>query len=176
MKTTSEPCVKSCMLRNDYDIERVRDLIIETFPLTPPGFNWEVRRWDGKRYYSSTSELDPKLQKRVRLWETSDGKLVGAAHPEGPDDVHLEIHPAYRHYIEEDMLAWAEENLTGDYKKNTRRLVAFAFEYNRPRLNLFKKRNYEKLDASGLYYFLRFGLDPITVPEIPDGYIIRPPG
>ena len=29
------------------DFRRVRDLLIETYPLTPPGFNWEIRRWDG---------------------------------------------------------------------------------------------------------------------------------
>lgn len=37
-------------------------------------------------------------------------ELVAAAHPDGPDDVHVQIHPDYRH-LEEEIFAWAEEHL-----------------------------------------------------------------
>ena len=38
--------------RDDDDFWRVRDLLVETYPITLPDFNWDVRRWDGSRFYS----------------------------------------------------------------------------------------------------------------------------
>jgi hypothetical protein len=35
--------------RNDEDYWLVRNLLIETYPITPTAFNWDIRRWDGAR-------------------------------------------------------------------------------------------------------------------------------
>lgn len=160
-------------LRDDNDVRRVRELLVETHAISPPGFNWEVRRWDGWRYYSKSPEWDPALESRVHLWETGDGRLVGAVHPEGTGDAHLSIHPHYRSFIEEEMLAWAEENLARPVAGEGRQLTVFAFEYDRSRHLLLEKRGYEKTEAGGIFYLLRFGLQGVPTAELPEGYRLR---
>ena len=38
-------------MTTDADFWRMRDLLIQTVPITPIGFNWDMRRLDGKRFY-----------------------------------------------------------------------------------------------------------------------------
>ena len=76
----------------------------------PPCFNWDVRRLEGKRFYHPDPDHNSKWQTQVQLWETQDGRLVGAVNHESPGDAHLQIHPDFR-YLEEEMIAWAEEDL-----------------------------------------------------------------
>ena len=108
--------------QDDEDFWRVRNLLIETYPITPVDFNWEIRRWDGQRYHleDSTLGLGGRWEQTVCLWETEDGRLVGAVHPEGEDDAWLELHPDYRH-LEEEMIAWAEEHLATPIDDGQRR-------------------------------------------------------
>ena len=37
------------LYQGDDDFWRVRQLLVDTYPITPTDFNWEVRRWDGSR-------------------------------------------------------------------------------------------------------------------------------
>ena len=159
--------------RSDEDFWGVRNLLIETYPITPTGFNWEVRRWDGWRFYAADPTWDSNWEKVVRLWETEDRKLVGAVHPEGTGDAHLELHPDYRH-IEEDMIAWAEEHLSRSTDDGQRRqLSIFVFDYDLPRRGILEKRGYEKTPSGGVTRRLRFGNEPYPQPIIADGYILR---
>lgn len=61
----------------------IRNLLIETYRNTPTGFNWEVQRWDGMRYYNADPGLNPDWNNLIRIWETKNGEVVGAIHPEG---------------------------------------------------------------------------------------------
>lgn len=157
--------------RDDTNFLRVRNLLIDTYPITPTGFNWEVRRWDGWRFYSENPAWNPEWKDVVRLWETEDRQLVGAVHPEGTGDAHLELHPAYRH-IEREMVEWAEEHLStrsGDGKK----LRIFVFEYDAPRRRLLEERGYEKTDSGGFQHRMRLGnINPERFP-LADGYTLR---
>ena len=92
------------------DYWRVHSLLIETYALTPPGFNWDIRRWEGMRFYDVDPSLDPDWGERVQLWETAAGRLVGAVHGERESGAYLQLHPHYRQ-IEAEMIAWAEEHL-----------------------------------------------------------------
>jgi mycothiol synthase len=161
------------LIDTDEDWWRVRHLLIETYPITPVDFNWDIRRWDGWRYHREDDSEYQEGKTGIRLWETEDGQLVGVAHPEGRGDVHLELHPDYRH-LEEDMLAWAEEHLavpTEDGQQ--RRLDIFVLAYNAPRLRLLKQRGYEKMPWSGVSRRLRLGNWPLPVPVLADGYTLR---
>jgi GNAT superfamily N-acetyltransferase len=160
-------------MQSDEDFWRVRKLLIETYPITPPGFNWEMRRWDGWRFYNADPAWNPGWEKTVRLWESDDGKLVGAVHPEGRGNAFLELHPDYRH-IEEEMIGWAEENLAISTKDSQRRLIIYVFEYDSPRRSLLKRRGYEKLSSRGVLRRLRFGKWPLVQPSpLPGGYTLR---
>ncbi|MCP4633157.1 MAG: GNAT family N-acetyltransferase, partial [candidate division Zixibacteria bacterium] len=159
--------------RNDEDFWRVRNLLIETYPITPTGFNWEVRRWDGWRFYNADSAWDPQWEQLVCLWETEDGELVGAVHPESTGDAYIELHPDYRH-IEENMIAWAEDNLSTQIRDSKQRqLRILVFEYDTPRRLILEQRGYEKMSSGGVLRRLRFGNKLFPRPQIDEEYILH---
>ena len=159
--------------RGDSDFWRVRNLLIETYPLTPTGFNWDIRRWEGHRYHHGTPQPKPGWEDAIRLWETEEGKLVGAVHPEGEGDAYLNLHPDYRD-IEVDMLIWAEENLAAPAADgHGRQLSLFVWEYDSPRQRLLARRGYEKTSDWGVVRRLRFGNRPLPRAEMAEGYSLR---
>lgn len=161
-------------IQGDKDFWRVHTLLVETYSMTPTGFNWDIRRWEGMRFYQPDPTWDSRWEQLIRLWETNDGQLVGAVHPEGRGDAHLELHPTYRH-IEEDMIAWAEENLamaSADSRQSQLRI--FVYEYDLPRQKLLQKRGYQKLAAGGVIRRLRFNDRPLPQPAVmAKGYTLR---
>jgi len=157
----------------DRDYLRVRRLLIDSYPITPTGLNWEVRRWDGWRFYDANPVLDKDKENKVHLWLTDDETLVGAVHPEGKGDAFLEIHPDYRH-IEEAMVVWAEENLarpTADGKQHELRI--FVYDYDRARQFMLERRGYEKTASGGVIRRMRCGRFPPPQPKPSAGYTIR---
>jgi hypothetical protein len=58
MTKDAVPKIHSRPLRDD-DVRGVRDLLVETHSISPPGFNWEVPRWDGLRLYNPTPDWEP---------------------------------------------------------------------------------------------------------------------
>ena len=159
--------------RDDQDFWRVRNLLIETYPITPPDFNWEVRRWDGSRFHSKEAVWEPYWDGRVGLWETAGGRLVGAVHPDGEGVACLEIHPDYRH-IEEEMIAWAESHLAKATEDGSQRqLGMFVYEYDSWRRRMLEQRGFEKTTEWGVIRRLRFGNKVLPPVQMPEGYSLR---
>jgi ribosomal protein S18 acetylase RimI-like enzyme len=157
----------------EQDYWRVRDLLIETFPITPVDFNWEIRRWEGRRFHDE-APFTAKWNQPIRLWETAEGKLVGAAHHEGKGSAFVQIHPDYRHLIETEMLRWAEQNLGGPSDDGTgQRVDFFVYEYDVPRQRLLVERGFEKTPYSGVTRLMRLGRQPLPDPVIAAGYTMR---
>lgn len=152
------------------DYDRVRRLLIETYPLTMPDFNWEIRHWDGWHTHRLESDFAPGWEKRIHLWETAAGRLVGAAHAEGSGgDIQLELDPAYRPYVEEAMLAWGETHLAAPEGQ-----VSLAvFEYDAPRKRLLAQRGYEKTRDGWVVRRMRFSALPLPAVEMQAGYTLR---
>ena len=161
-------------LTTDQDYWRVHDLLIQTYPITPFGFNWDIRRLEGKRFYNANPDWLPRWEKTTRLWQTEQGNLVAAIFPEGSaGDAHLQIHPDYRH-LEADMLAWAEENLAVPTEDgNQRQLDTFVYEYDFYRHRLLSERGYKKLEHGGVTRHLRLGKQPLSQPQFATGYTLR---
>lgn len=136
-------------LQDEADFWRVRDLLVATYAITPLGFNWDVRRWDGKRFHHETDDWLERTVGRVQLWETVDGQLVGVVNPEGTGDAHLQLHPDFR-AIEPEMVAWAEGHLAAPTAKGQRQLEIFAFDYDRQRQQLLQDRGYTQLADGGV--------------------------
>ncbi|MFN8529969.1 MAG: GNAT family N-acetyltransferase [Anaerolineae bacterium] len=156
----------------DEDWWRIRQLLIETTPITPIEWNWEIRRWDGWRYHNPDSNLTPEWSRRIHLWETASGKLVGVVHPEGKGDVFLELHPDYRS-LQEEMFAWAEEHLSIEMQDMGTQIETFVWDYDAPRRRVLRHRGWEPAGWSGVVRRLRFGgqaLPPVTVDK---GYRLR---
>src|SRR5690606_13546569 len=158
--------------KGEADFWRVRDLLIETYPITPTGFNWEIRRWDGWNTHRASWD-HPEVQKLVRLWETEGGKLVGVVHPEGDGEMFLELHPHY-HQAEAEMLAWGEENLYVPTEDGTqRRIDTFVMDYDAARRNLVEARGYIQTPYGGVTRRLRLSDRPPVTPELAAGYRLR---
>lgn len=154
------------------DFWRVRKLLIETYPFTPTGFNWEIRRWDGWHCHNDVSNM-PDAAKLVRLWETGDGTLVGVAHPEGQGDLWLELHPDYRH-LEAEMFVWGEENLSVPAEGGkTRQIETFVYDYDIARIRLLQAHGYEQMPYGSVYRRLRLGSRSLPAVEFPPGYRMR---
>jgi mycothiol synthase len=163
--------ISARLYRDEKDFWRVRRLLIDTVGITPVGFNWEVRRWDGTRFHNPRGELAPGAGLRIRLWEDGD-RLVAAIHPEGQGNAHLQVHPDYRH-LEEEMIAWAEANLAADGEDGVRTLNLFVNDYDAGRRRLLAGRGYVECAWGGVTRYLRLGRQSLTTPRIPPGYTLR---
>jgi mycothiol synthase len=163
-------------VHGDDDFWLVRNFLIETYPITPPAFNWDVRRWDGSFFHNEEPGWDARFGKngeKIRLWETGDGILVGVANPEGDGCAFLQLHPDYR-YVEEEMIVWVEENLSKPTDDNHHRLVEMlVWDYDIFRQRILEKRGFEKTSDWEVFRRLRLGNKHIPKPEIADGYIMR---
>jgi len=160
--------------RYEDDFWRVRNLLIEAFPITGPGFNWEIRHWDGNHFHDADLASNMPWRNRITLWETEDGTLAGAVHDEGALGYpQLQIHPDYRAAIEADLIAWAEDHLAGTTEDGRRFTCINVYEYDFPRLRLLAERGYEKLADSWVHRRMYFGRAPLPEPVIAKGYTLR---
>jgi len=165
--------ISSRPFEGEEDYWRVRDLLIATYPVTPVGFNWEIRRWDGWRYYREDTRITPEWSQRIRLWETNDGQLVGVAHPEYEGSAFFELDPDYRD-LEAEMIVWAETNLAvvkADHAGRT--LQIDAMDYDRPLQHLLAQRGFEQTTYTFYTRHLRFGKRALPEPEVAPGYRLR---
>lgn len=158
----------------DQDFWGVRSLLIETYPIVPLGFNWEIRRWEGQRFYHAELDWESRLCGRVQLWETGDGQIVGVVNPEGGNgEAHLQVHPTFRQ-IEAEMVAWAEANLAAVAgNEGQRQLDLFVYEYDEMRQLLLTRLGYQKMPFGGVTRRLHLGNHPPALPVIAPGYTVR---
>jgi mycothiol synthase len=166
-RTNAEQPVVARNYNGDEDFWKVRDLLIETYLIAPPGLNWAARRWDGQRFHRENLAITNGWQLTVRLWETGAGRVVGAVHPEGAGEAYLEIHPNYR-FLENEMLAWAEQNLTAEGKLHTT-----AYMHDTTRINLLIKRGYERTAHGVVTRRMFLQNRDLSAPEFAAGYTIR---
>ncbi len=142
-------------LRDERDWWRVRSLLIETHAKVSPGWNWDIRRWDGWRFHAEEPPGHPELGRVVGLWETLDGRLLGAFHPESPGEAFLELDPDHRH-LEPAMVSWAEQHLAVPAGAGGIRSLAFlvddADEFRR---RLLTERGYAPEDEGGWHRWPR---------------------
>ena len=94
--------------RGDDDFWRMRQLLVDTVPITPIGFNWDVRWLEGQRFYEKDVDTPRFMQRPIQLWENAAGELVAFVLPESSlGTAYLQVHPDYR-YLEDELVAWAE--------------------------------------------------------------------
>lgn len=159
--------------QSDDDFWKVRQFLIETYPITPPDLNWEIRRWEGARFHNEDAALDPGWAAQIHLWETEAGKLVGVVNPDGSGEAHLQVHPDCRHRIEDEMIAWAEAHLAVPTGDGQRRLHVCVMEYDALRRRLLEARGYQKTTWGGMSRRLRLGSQPLPEPALAEGYVLR---
>jgi len=159
--------------RDDDDFWRIRQLCIDTYPVTPVAWNWEIRRWEGQRFYCADPDPDPRWPEWIQLWETGDGRLVGVAHPEDRlGEAFLQLDPDWRH-LEEEMVAWCEARLAVTSEEKGRRLWIYVHDYDLPRRRLLRQRGYTEQAEWGMVRRLRLGARLRPGPSLPAGYRLR---
>lgn len=159
-------------LQGDADFWRVRDFLVATYPCTPLGFNWDVRRWDGARFHHATDDWATRCAGRIQLWETANGQLVGVVNPEGDGDAHLQIHPDFRG-IEAAMVAWAEEHHAAPNATGRRQLEIFVYDYDTARQQLLQQRGYTQMNYGGAVRRLRVAEHQEAPTALAAGYMLR---
>lgn len=169
--TVDDRRIRNRPVRDDADFWRMRALLIDTVPISPIGFNWDMRRLDGKRFYDENAEANALLGRPVQLWETGDGRLAGFVLPEGSGDAHLNVHPDFRH-LEGEMLDWAIAHLATSTGEG-RHLEVYTYEYDVLRQRLLAERGFQRTEYWGMIRHLRLGERPLAQPQIAEGYTIR---
>jgi GNAT superfamily N-acetyltransferase len=161
-------------MQGDGDFQRMRQLLVDTVPITPFGFNWDVRRLDGQRFYEADVAQNRLAGLPIQLWENDGGKLIAYVLPEGTSDfAHIQVHPDYR-FLEEEILAWAEAHLGAQNEDEGRRQIQLSvFEYDVRRQQLLAERGYEKTAYWEMVRHMRLGRQERPLVHIAEGYTMR---
>jgi ribosomal protein S18 acetylase RimI-like enzyme len=173
MTTPTITLIRDRWLQGEADAMRLRQLLIDSYSIMGCEFNWETRRWEGSYWCVTDGErTDPTWGAHTRIWETADGALVGAAVPDGPGDLALQIHPHYR-MMEDNILVWAEEHLAKARAAGQRELTAWAFDWDADRQERLAGRGYMPCSDRFWQNRRRIVCDPVPVVHLAEGYTIR---
>jgi GNAT superfamily N-acetyltransferase len=156
IETPSATRVLERPYRDQLDWWAIRGLLVDAHAQSMPGWDWDVRRWDGWRYHREHPLNDADLGSRIRLWETLDGRLVGAVHADAVGDAVMELHPAHRD-LETAMLGWAEDHLAvGPDPDGRRGLTWWVLDADEERRRLLSERGYVAASAGASLRQLSF--------------------
>jgi predicted N-acetyltransferase YhbS len=137
------------------------------------GHNWDVRRWDGKYFYNPEGRWMPGWEQDARLWENSQGELVGCVNREGAGDAWIQIDPAHR-FLEREMIEWAEQHLIAPQPGETAKAVEFTvFEYDALRQGLLVERRFEKMPYGGMFRHMRLSDCLLAPTQVASPYQLR---
>lgn len=160
-------------LRGEADALRLRQLLIDSYALLGREFNWETRRWEGSYWcVSDANRQDPGWGAHTQVWETADGQIVGAAVPDGPGDLGLQVHPDYR-ALEDTILDWAEEHIAKTNGAGQRELVTWAFEWDAERQERLARRGHVPRREWFWHDRRRAVSDPVPDLPLAAGYVLR---
>jgi mycothiol synthase len=135
--------------------------------------SWHVARLDYWRWHVAANCLEREaIDDVVFLWETADGQITAVLDPEGVGEAYLQVHPGLRTpALEEEMLDVAEEHLAAE-RDDQRTLVVWADAQDALRLEILKRRGYNK--GKWAAHAWRRDLDgPIPAAPLPPGYTVR---
>ncbi len=166
--------VESRPLHGLGDVMAVQRFLADTYARTGTSRTWEVRRWEGQFWHDDPATLEAKLaepMKDVRIWETTDGRIIGVAHPEDGGDVHLQVDPDHAD-IESEMLEWAESNLRMSIGGGATRLTTFVLAGDGARIRLLEARGYTRQPWELVQRWRSLTTPPPDLPWV-DGYLIR---
>jgi GNAT superfamily N-acetyltransferase len=164
--------------QNEEDFWRVRNFLREIFLLNDRlEHSWNVARLDYWRWhYILTCNICESVEKGMALWENADGKIIAVLNHIGGSELRLHVHPHFRTAeLENEMLAFAEENYFATADDGRRYVYLPIFEDDTQRQELVQSRGFKKQPGWGHHY--RRDLDsPIPDSPVPNGFVIRSMG
>lgn len=167
--------IKSRGYGGEKDHRRICSFLEQVYSINKNQQNWLSARWEYAAYFiNPLCHLMGKSEweNSIRIWETSEGVIVGVVSTEDAESTFIQIHPDYR-FIEEDMMVWAEENLALPADEgNAKRITIWAHDKDKLRQSILTKRGYRKSED---FEYLRWQRLDKEIPdfELPEGYSIR---
>lgn len=137
---------------------------------------WAVARLEYARWHTCLNCHNVTLNDVAYLWE-ADGRLIAFGMPDGgPDEVHMNVHPAWKaRQLEEEMLLIAEEKLSIPTADGKRFLGAWSMEDDTLRRQLLIDHGYKREGWVETQHY-RDLAQPIADVPTPAGFTIRPLG
>lgn len=149
------------------DYKRVSDFLIAHHQPGNADGNWLEPMWEYMHFHPI---LDASNMEKFGIWDVS-GKIVGIAHYElHLGEAFFQFHPAYRH-LRNEMLDYAEANLTGTSKKDGRKyLCVYVKDYDAEFLSVVQTQGYERdTKVSGTMTKLDIP-EPFPQISLPEGF------
>lgn len=148
---------------NDYKL--VDKFLIDNHQTGNTDGNWLEPIWEYMHHHPA---LDDSAIEKIGIWE-DEGKIVAVAHYEWHvGEAFFQFHPAYK-YLRQEMLDYAEENLTGQSNKDGRKyLSAYINDIDEEFTSLVQSRGYkedEKSDRPMYQFVIPTPFPSITLPE-----------
>jgi len=161
--------------RHDDDQWKIRQFLREVFLLNNRHeFSWPLYRWDYWRWHVNENIFKFNLEAAVFLWETVDGKLVAALHPDGTGEAFLEVHPEFRcPELEVEMMSVAETQFATTQPEGRQQLTLWAHADDPLRQDLLTRRGYSKSKWLPEQQRRRDMHEPIPDFQPAEGYTIR---
>jgi len=161
--------------RHDDDQWKIRQFLREVFLLNNRHeFSWPLYRWDYWRWHVNENIFKFNLEAAVFLWETVDGKLVAALHPDGTGEAFLEIHPEFRcPELEVEMMSVAETQFATTQPEGRQQIVLWAHANDPMRQDLLTRRGYSRSKWFPEQQRRRDMREPIPDFQPAEGYTIR---
>jgi ribosomal protein S18 acetylase RimI-like enzyme len=158
------------------DYWRIRAFLRETYLLNGRReLNWQAYRFDYWRWHVNANIHRLPLEEAILLWETADRQIAAVLNADNPDDVCLQVHPAWwTPALEGEMLDVAEARLAAGVW-DVRRLVVWADSGDGIRRTLLMARGYRRNDWPE-HQRRRLITTPVPDVALPAGYIVRPLG
>jgi mycothiol synthase len=163
---------------NEDDFWHARNFLREIFLLNNRlEHSWNVARLDYWRWhYIKTCNILEAAEKGMTLWENADGKIIAALNHLGGSELRLHVHPHFRSAeLENEMLAYAEENFYTVTEDNRRYIFMPIFEGDTQRQEIAQNRSFKKQSGWGHHYHRNLDSSIPDAP-IPSGYVIRSMG
>jgi len=143
------------------DYKHISDFLIAHHQHGNTDGNWIEPAWEYMHFHPA---LNSANMNRFGIWEDG-GEIVAVIHYEWRmGEAFFEFHPAYRH-VRNEMLTYAETNLTGISKKDGRKFLwVYVNDNDAEFLSLVQNRGYER-DAEGDRPMSQFNI-PDPFPQI----------
>ena len=160
---------------NQNDLKRLGTFIRETYTKAPFWNSWSFALydiWSQRKLGDEMVHYSTEWQEDICLWETDQGKLLGAAVFRDPNFVKLVTDPEHRG-LEVEMLAWVEGRFV-EKSLGNKKLTVETIKCNPVLEPLLKSRNYSK--DPGYYIFRSKCLAPgdNEPVHLPKGFRIKP--
>ena len=108
--------------KNDDDFWKIHAFLIETHGITGPGFNWDIRRWEGWRFYEADPSWNPEWERQVHLWETAtEGAVDQTQRPgAGPSEQLDQSCPSFPKGKRSEVVVAIAQQVEGDKRDRNR--------------------------------------------------------